>query len=167
MRDISPNVESDFRPRTGQSSSLKGEIPGGSPTIGRTQQLSSNGNSHWNSSARPKKETAPTTFAVEAARNLSSPMKNRTGEQTDHLRMNHASIVRNPPDRDANRFSKRQLAEANKPELIKRLKDGHPKRHAETPKSEKQRVCQTLSLVPKVSAAGVKRPEQNFSSYEC
>lgn len=94
-------------------------------------------------------------------------MKNRTGEQTDHLRMNHASIVRNPPDRDANRFSKRQLAEANKPELIKRLKDGHPKRHAETPKSEKQRVCQTLSLVPKVSAAGVKRPEQNFSSYEC
>ena len=34
--------------------------------------------------------------------------------------MNYASIVRKPPDRDGNRFRKRQLAEANEPELILR-----------------------------------------------
>lgn len=45
-----------------------------------------------------QKETASTTFAVEAVRNLRSPIK-RTGEQTDHLRMNQASIIRNPRTR--------------------------------------------------------------------
>ena len=43
----------------------------------------------------PKNETASSTFADEAVTNERSQIKN-SGEQTDHLHMNRASITRNP-----------------------------------------------------------------------